>query len=577
MQGNAQRLLRQVNQLLDLSAVESGQATVAYEERDIKRFVEGVVDGFQAFAQSKDLSLSLRGPDDLPRAFVDPEKLDKVLCNLLSNACKFTPAGGNVLVRLSADDRTVQIAVKDSGGGIADKDQERVFERFQQLDDAATRQHEGSGIGLALARELTELTGGRLTLESEPGFGSTFTVLLPLGRAHIKDTASIRDASAETEPHGAETAVAALAAEAGTTTPPETGKLDESDDRPLVLVVEDNPDMRRLVAGICAADFRVQEAADGEQALERIARRRPDLVISDVMMPRMDGRELLRRIRENPETASLPVMLLTARAGEELRLEGLEQGADDYLVKPFESRELLARARNLVRLQQQERELREQQQELRELNLSLQSQVVDQAAALTRARALARYLPPQVARQVLEQGQAAAPQERRRISVFLLELSGFEQLLAGLEPEEMAALLNSYLSEMVELAFAHGATIDRFDRDRIRGFFGAPISEGAEEDATRGVALARAFWERACDVTTRCWARRATWPRSSSRATAPTRGRISTPWAWWASSSSRAVRPSRRTAPWASRSSAWTRSRPIRSLCGPICRRWSGP
>lgn len=511
MARNTQRLLRLVNQLLDFSRIESGMMEVFYEEVDPRGLAEPVVQAFEPFARGKQLELKLDSPDQLPRVFVDPAKLDKVLCNLLSNACKFTDRGGKVTVRLTSDDSALRIEVQDSGVGIAEKDLPRVFERFMQVDGESHRRHEGTGIGLALSRELVEMMGGKLELSSEPGFGSTFTIELPLGLNHIEDPSMIRKlASSDRSQAGDEVAAAAaaLAAEAGqgfgVTDKPEQARAtggpvaDQSippdSDRPLVVVVEDNPDMRSMVAQICESDFGVLQAEDGQQGLELIRTYRPALVISDVMMPRMDGYEMLGRLRADPTTAGIPVMLLTAKAGTEMRLEGLEIGADDYMPKPFSSRELRARALNLVRLQQKEHEL------IR-LNATLQQRVVSQTSTLELARTASRFLPPQVVQAVM-QGQMGliSGQERKQLTVFRLRLHDFARLTVGIKREEVAGMLNGYLTEIVELAFEQGATVDTIIRDEVVGYLGAPLSSGIEEDALRCARAAIGMWHRAVEI-----------------------------------------------------------------------------
>jgi CheY-like chemotaxis protein len=241
----------------------------------------------------------------------------------------------------------------------------------------------------------------------------------------------------------------------------------------------------------------VLEAADGLEALEILQQQRPTLVISDVLMPRLDGQEMVRRIRSDPDLASIPVMLLTAKAGPETRLEGLERGADDYLAKPFEPRELMARARNLIRLQEQE-------DNLKELNARLKQEAVRQASVLANARMLGRYMPSEIVRSILDEGQPVqVKQQRYRITVFRIELRGFVDVLERLEPEEMAAMLNGYLSEMTDVAFGHGATVDTFIRDTVIGFFGAPTSQGPQRDAIRCARMAVEMLQRAFDVCSR--------------------------------------------------------------------------
>jgi signal transduction histidine kinase len=307
MQGNAQRLLRLVNQLLDFSRLEANSVSISYEQLDVRALLEPVVQAFVPFARSKELQLSFSAPEQLPRVYVDPVKLEKVASNLLSNACKFTETGGKVLLDLTCDDRELKMTVQDTGIGISAQDQQRIFDRFQQVDGSSSRGYEGTGIGLALSKELVELMGARLTLKSEPGFGSQFTVSLPLGTGHIQDPSLIRDdASSAEQTVGAASAAQPLMAEAAVNRESTLDSVDSSDDsRPRLLVVEDNADMRSLVAEVCQQEFRVLEAADGQDGLELIRKHRPTLVISDVMMPRMDGQQMLRELRADPEIASI--------------------------------------------------------------------------------------------------------------------------------------------------------------------------------------------------------------------------------------------------------------------------------
>jgi signal transduction histidine kinase/DNA-binding response OmpR family regulator len=491
---NAHRLLRLVNQLLDFSRIESGRMTVALESIDLRALVAPIVQAFEPFAATKGLELSLEAPEDLPTAAVDPAKLDKVVSNLLSNACKFAESGGKVTLRLARGDDALLLSVIDTGIGVAQEDLPRIFERFHQVDGGAARRYEGSGIGLALSKELVELCGGRIEVESELGRGTTFRVTLPLGDADRSDAAPV--------PSAARVTAAALSAETGAGRPaaprdaadnPSAEAPEATGARPSVLVVEDNPDMRALVAEICRREYRVLEAANGREGLELVHAEHPELVISDVMMPEMDGYELLRGIRADETAASTPVILLTAKADPERLLEGLETGANDYITKPFAEHELLARARNLVRLAQQDRQLRQ-------LNATLHQQVVRRSLALQRARLLQRYLPADVARSLLEEEDGAKELElqRRLITVFQLELGGFDQLVGQVvAPEDLAVMVNSYLSEMMDIALAHGATVDKLIEHTVVGFFGAPRSEGPGGDALRCARMAQEVWQSA--------------------------------------------------------------------------------
>lgn len=508
MESNAQRLLQLVNQLLDFSRLEAGKTTVSFELLDVRDLVAPIVQAYAPFARSKGLKLDLRGSDRLPQVWADREKLDKVTCNLLSNALKFTEAGGTVVVRLASDETAVTISIMDTGIGISEQTLAGIFERFRQADSSTAQQIEGTGVSLALCKELLDLTGATIEVDSEKHVGTTFTVILPRGQDHIQDPSLIRHQDdVEAAPVRARAAAMALEVGDGGQKPEPEGEpveMDASDEaavremsKPLLLVVEENEDIRAVIAEICRDEFEVIEEADGQKAIDLIEQRRPSLVICDDLSPIIDGNELLRRIRLNPETSSIPVILLASKSDQRMRMEGLERGADDYLIKPFEARELLARARNLVRLQQQERHMRQ-------VNAQLQQEVMTQMAAIERVGLLGRFLPMPMVRSVIEGSQSVnAQQKRHRLTVFRLELRGFDELIDSLEPEDMVPMLNGYLSETMDVAFAHGATVDKFVRDTVMGFFGAPTSLGIEQDAIRCVHMAMEMLHRAQDVCAR--------------------------------------------------------------------------
>jgi len=255
MERNAHRLLRLVNQLLDFARLESGRSEPSFERRDLVAFVQPIVDGFQAFAAARELRLELRAGEELPQVYFDPEKLDTVMCNLISNACKFTEPGGAVLVKVDVADGQARVAVKDSGIGIPGDQLQRIFDRFQQADDSSRRRYQGTGIGLALARELAQAMGGSVTVESDVGFGSTFMVSLPLGKGHIKDPSRIRtrqengEAERQRLAEESQHAAHALAGEVGLGASEDEPEAAGSD-KPRVLVVEDSPDMRAVIAEI---------------------------------------------------------------------------------------------------------------------------------------------------------------------------------------------------------------------------------------------------------------------------------------------------------------------------------------
>ena len=371
MHRNATRLLRLINNLLDLSKLEAGKVYLRYESVELSSFVASMFPPFNALARSKKLRLALEGAEVEP-VQVDAEKLDTVLQNLLANALKFTPAGGSVTARVSEDATHVIVAVSDTGIGIAQKDLPIIFDRFAQADGTATRRFGGTGIGLALVKELVEVHGGTVAARSEPGVGSTFEVRLPKGEAHIRD--ELRERRAVDLPvvrdrrESNRDPVASLMPKAQ---PPE-GILDwaepppepESEGavgRPRILVVEDNPDLRHFIARLLRQEFQVTEATDGDQGVALANELVPDLILSDVMMPGRSGYELTRELKSNARTSSIPIVLLTAKRGVDAALEGFSFGADDYLGKPFNSRELLARLRAQLRLRELSRQLAQAQ------------------------------------------------------------------------------------------------------------------------------------------------------------------------------------------------------------------------
>jgi signal transduction histidine kinase/ligand-binding sensor domain-containing protein/CheY-like chemotaxis protein/AraC-like DNA-binding protein len=351
---NAQRLLKLVNQLLDLAKLEAGGMKLQAAPANIVPVVRGLAQSFESSAGMRDITLTVDAEEEEIEVFFDREKLEKILTNLLSNAFKFTSDGGSVVctvkrgsIRSPAEEReTVIVSVSDTGIGIPADEIDRIFDRFHQVDASYTRKYEGSGIGLALTKELVDLHHGTIQAESVVGKGSTFTVLLPLGRTHLHDD-EIAEGPVE---HGipgrtGEFSVDHVVEEEGETTTPHGDGA-----QPIVLIIEDNADVRAYIREYLASSYEVREARDGEEGINRAQETIPDLIISDVMMPKQDGYAVCRTLKTDERTCHIPVILLTAKAGSESKIEGLETGADDYLVKPFEPKELLARVKNLIEL-----------------------------------------------------------------------------------------------------------------------------------------------------------------------------------------------------------------------------------
>ncbi len=351
VQRNGERLLKLVNTLLDFSRLESGRVEATYEPIDLTRYTAELASMFESAYERSDLTLTIDCEPLPSRVYVDREMWAKIVLNLLSNALKATFTGG-VHVRLSDDGENAVLEVRDTGVGIPESEQARLFERFHRVSGAELRTHEGSGIGLALVSELALLHGGEVDVESAVGVGSTFRVTMPYGREHL-DPDRVVDRLVDDIPELARFSAGYLA-EAQRWLGSETAATDglsARSDLPSVLVVDDNDDMREYIRGLLADDYVVTTATDGAAALRQLRVQQPDLVLTDVMMPVLDGFGLLTAIRDDPELSHIPVVMLSARSGDEATIEGLEAGADDYLVKPFSARELLARVRANLELE----------------------------------------------------------------------------------------------------------------------------------------------------------------------------------------------------------------------------------
>ena len=368
VQRNSLRLLKLVNTLLDFSRIEAGRVQAFYEPTDLASVTAELASVFRSAIERAGLTLKVECSPLAEPVYLDRDMWEKIVLNLISNALKFTFAG-EIEVRLKKADGHVALVVHDTGIGISDEEIPKLFERFHRVAGTHGRTHEGSGIGLALVQELVRLHGGSVAAESSLNHGSAFTVTLPLGRAHLP---AVQIGAARTQ---ASTALGAtpFVDEALRWLPdgdpahervlPEIEVTVASGETPAerarILLADDNADMRDYVQRLLASRYDVETVVDGEEALAAIARQQPDLVLSDIMMPRLDGLQLLGRLRKNQSTSTIPVILLSARAGEESRVEGMHAGADDYLIKPFSGRELLARIEAHVKMARYRRDAME--------------------------------------------------------------------------------------------------------------------------------------------------------------------------------------------------------------------------
>jgi len=356
---NSRQLLALVNQLLDMAKLESGQMSLDLRRANFWETVRGVFERFLPLAEKRGVDLTLKNvgrvqnPSNVDADFnfdFDPNKVELILNNLISNALKFTPEGGSVVLNVGrvqnpSNVEAVEIRVADSGIGIPAEVLDKIFDRFYQVDpdeSGHTRAGEGTGIGLALSKELAELMGGGIAVESELGTGSVFTFWLPF--ASVGVTQSHPDTSQGSPPSAVHRLPSAVHR------PP-------SAELPVVLVIEDNAELRNFIKKSIGAGWQVIEATDGEEGVKKALELLPDLVVSDVMMPRKDGFEVVDELKNAELTAHIPIILLTAKSGIESRLAGLQRGADDYLTKPFSTEELLVRMENLVETRRSLRQL----------------------------------------------------------------------------------------------------------------------------------------------------------------------------------------------------------------------------
>ncbi len=376
---NARLLLKQVNDLLDVSKLEAGRMVLNCTTVDLVQLVHLTAANFDGLAQDKEIAFRITAPESLP-ASIDAAKIQRILLNLISNAFKFTPNGGQIEVTLealengdtpfSASDSqsatAVRMTVSDTGRGIAPEFLPYIFERFRQGEGGTTRRFGGTGLGLAIAKEFAELHGGTIAVHNRPTGGAQFTVELPL-----------------TEPSGAvvnpmpvlaqsEEISNLIVEELRTVRQGEPVDQEPASDKPLVLVVEDNVEMNQFISTTLASKYRTATAVNGQDGLERAIALQPDLILSDVMMPNLSGDQLIQQLRTYPELDNVPVVMLTAKADDELRVKLLQQGAQDYLMKPFSVEELQARVGNLIAIKRVRDHL---QQELVSQNHDLEALV----------------------------------------------------------------------------------------------------------------------------------------------------------------------------------------------------------
>lgn len=483
---NSRRLLRLVNQLLDLQRLDAGRMQPSFRPCDLVDFVRQIVESFRPYCQKKGLEL-ITHLHPCPSVYLDTDKFDKVIFNLLSNAMKFTPAGGKISVTVEPAGDHCLLQVKDTGIGIAKEQIPHLFKRFHQADATTNRSYEGSGLGLALVKELVDLHAGQISVESVDGESSTFTIWLPHGTAHlplervIEVPTQVQLRSAAVELADLELLEAQKIESRTQNYEPTIQNLRAPTvpvaSNSIILVVDDNLDLRTYVSTILRklGGYQVYTARNGKQGFDVAKRLSPDLIVTDLMMPQLSGLEMIALIRQDQKLKGVPIVLLTAKTDEETRILGTEHGADAYLAKPFNDRELLAEVRNLLALKANERRVIE-------LNKYLTESV------------LKRFLPPEMVK------KAAAGKltldlspEPLLITILFTDIVGFTQLANTLRSRGIAQLLNTYLEAMIRDVFNNGGTVDKLMGDAILAIFGAPKKISSDKQVRRAIATARAM------------------------------------------------------------------------------------
>ena len=359
MHRNALRLLGLINQLMDLSKLDAGNMKLELTEDDVVNTIRLFITGFAGYAERKKIQYRYILPEKPYKTYFDRDKLDKITTNLLSNAFKYTPEEGEVICKAKILEQkgkpysfVLEFSVKDTGPGIPEEQIEKIFDRFYQVEGEWKKEGGGTGIGLSLTKELVSLQHGKITVKSEPDKGSCFTVAMPLGKDHLKENEYLIKTPEEVGESMKWSAILEEGEKRVKTEEEETGE----GENPQILIVEDNPDVRMHILENLEEEFLIKEAANGEEGLEKAIESIPDLVITDLMMPIMDGIEMCKKLKTDERTSHIPVIMLTAKANVESKIEGLETGADDYITKPFNIKELIARVKNLI---EQRKKLRE--------------------------------------------------------------------------------------------------------------------------------------------------------------------------------------------------------------------------
>jgi two-component system, sensor histidine kinase ChiS len=469
---NAKRLLTLINELLDLSKLESGSMELSATRQNIVTFLKSLFYSFESLAVNKKIELDFKSEADYIPVSFDPDKMEKVFYNLMSNAFKFTPGNGRITVSLDIEqNERVVIHVKDTGIGIPEDRLANIFDRFYQIDGSSTREHEGTGIGLALARELVELHNGKITASSKEYVGSEFVISLSL------------DTNGSEKMEAMESSVNNILSDQAGSTPEVVEEFYDPDaimpvrkeSREMVLVVEDNPDVRSYIREQLEENYRVAEACNGEEGVKMAQDDIPDLIISDVMMPKMDGYQFCKAIRADEKTSHIPIIMLTARAGIDDKIDGLETGVDTYLTKPFNARELKANVKNLILQRLQLRKRFSKSTTIRPSDVTSDS--VDQAFLEKIVKTIETHFEDEQfsVERLAEHVNMSVSQLSRKLNALIDQPPG--QLIRSLRLQRAADLLAQKAGSVSEICYKVGFNDNAYFARAFKKQFGCSPSE----------------------------------------------------------------------------------------------------
>lgn len=482
MHSNTERLLRLINQLLDLSKLETGEFKIKVSAGDIAGTIKGLVMSFSSIVEQKKINLrfieasSLKNPEIRKNFYFDKDVVEKTINNLISNAIKFTPAHGRITVtaciRQWKNGREMfEITVKDMGIGIPADKLPFIFDRFYQVDASSKREQEGSGIGLAYVKELIKAHKGEIAVMSRPGQGTVFRLRFPMGSTHFSADQILT--LQELEPH------AGLKNHKGIDEHSLAESYQEQHgkgrDRDMILVVEDHADVRRYICSRLQKEYLIMEAASAAKGLTMAEESIPDLIISDVMMPGMDGFEFCANIKSNEKTSHIPVILLTARAEEKDKIQGLETGADDYLTKPFNTKELRARVKNLIENRRYMREKFEASSIIKPGEISVTSR--DQSFI----KRLLEIVESNIDKEKISvddlAGQVAMSQSQLHRKLKALVNQSASQFIRSVKMHRAKELLEKDAGNIAEIAYMVGFSDPGYFTKTYKSFFGILPSE----------------------------------------------------------------------------------------------------